>query len=103
MRAQGSLEYLILLATVIAIMAVVISFVAGYFSTQSDQFYYSSCSNAAALCRDTLLIDSDNGCPACNNACNFSDGTEIFDKAITCCQLGKPSEIYGGSTGTNCV
>jgi hypothetical protein len=88
---------------VIAILAVVASFVVGYFSTQSGQFYYASCSNAAALCRDTLLIDSNNGCAMCNNACNLSNGTEIFTNATNCCRLGMPSEIYGGSLATDCV
>ncbi len=103
MRAQGSLEYLVIITAAIAVLAVVASFVVGYFSTQSGQFYYASCSNAAALCRDTLLINSDSECAMCNNACNLSDGTEIFASASSCCRLGLPSEIYSGSDGSNCV
>jgi len=99
MRAQGSLEYLIILAIVIAVMAVVASFAIGYFSTQSDQFQYASCSNAAAICRDTLIVSQSDQCPMCDNACNYTNGTEIFTNATVCCKQGQASEIYTGSPG----
>jgi len=99
MRAQGSLEYLIIITVAIAILAVVTSFVIGYFSTQSDQFYYASCSDAASLCKNTLIMDYSNECPTCDNACNFSNGTEIFNTAALCCKQGKPESIYRGSPG----
>jgi len=99
MRAQGSLEYLIIIAMVIAIIAIVASFVVNYFSTQTGQYYYASCSSAAATCKITLVVDPSNPCTVCDNACNYTDGAEIFANAITCCKQGKSEEIYSGSLG----
>ncbi len=103
MRAQGSLEYLVIITAAIAVLAVVASFVVGYFSTQSDQFYYASCSNAASLCANTLITDSENQCNVCNNACNFSDGTEIFPGAVECCKCAKKNDIYNGAAPNACL
>jgi uncharacterized protein (UPF0333 family) len=102
-RAQGALEYLIIITMVIAIIAIVASFVVNYFSTQTGQYYYASCSSAAATCKTTLVVDPYNPCTVCDNACNYSNGTEIFTNAVICCKIGNASEIYTGSSGcTGC-
>jgi hypothetical protein len=37
-------------------------------------------------------------CIACNTACNYGNGTEIFPGATSCCKKGNSDGIYSGST-----
>ena len=98
-KAQGALEYLTIVAVVIAIVAVVTLLVTNYFKSQNDQYFYASCREAASTCKMTLSASPSDPCAVCDSSCTFNDGTEIFNGAINCCKHGKPSEIYSGSPG----
>ena len=98
-KAQGGLEYLIIIGAAIAITAVVTLFVINYFGANTEQYFYASCRQAASTCNVSLSINPFNPCVVCDNACNYTNGTEIFPNAINCCKFGKTIEIYSGSPG----
>jgi hypothetical protein len=98
-RAQASLEYLAILATAIAITAIVTLLVINNFSGQQNQYLYASCRQAASTCKITLGADSSAECSACNTACNLTNGSEIYSGAAKCCKVGLPDQIYVGSPG----
>jgi hypothetical protein len=102
-RAQGSLEYLIIIAAAISITAVVTLLVINYFSTNTEQYFYASCRQVASTCKTTLFANPNDPCNACDTACKYANGSEIFPSAIECCKFGEPSEIYAGSLGAACV
>ena len=102
-RAQGSLEYLIIIAAAISITAVVTLLVINYFSTTTEQYFYATCREAASTCRTTLFANPNDPCNACDTACKYTNGSEIFPSAVECCKFGEASEIYSGSLGTACV
>jgi hypothetical protein len=101
-KAQGALEYLIIIAVVISITAVITLISVNYFGGQQQEYHYASCQQAASTCKISKSINQNNPCTVCDNACNYTNGTEIFPDAITCCKLGMPQEIYPSSTGDNC-
>lgn len=99
MHGQGSLEYLIVIGTAIAIVSVIILLAVNYFSAQNSQYSYSLCREAASTCKLSLSANPSDQCVTCNNACNYSNGTELFSGAVNCCKVGNPESIYGGSPG----
>lgn len=99
-KAQGALEYLIIIAAVLVISGVVVLLVSGSIGGQKTSFLYNSCRQAATECRITKLADPNIVCEACVDACTDpTSDKEIFPGAIECCQLGQSSSIYEGATG----
>jgi len=98
-KAQGSLEYLIIIAVVLAVTAIVTLIAVNSFGSQQNRYFYTSCANAAAVCKTSLSANPSAQCSACDTSCVFSNGTEIFPRAITCCKQGKSDMIYDGSPG----
>jgi hypothetical protein len=99
MKAQGALEYIIVIATALAVTGIVSALVMDYFGPQQTQYNYATCRQAASSCKTILGASPDDSCSFCNTACNYSNGTEIFPKATSCCLLGESGEIYDSSPG----
>ena len=98
-RVQGSLEYLIIISVVLAVTAIVTLIVVNSFGSQETHYLYNTCVAAAKTCRTSLVSDSNAQCSFCDNSCNFTNGTEIFQNATQCCKQGNDSGIYDGSFG----
>jgi len=97
-RAQGALEYLIIIAAVIGIAAVVVYTLSGVMSSKSSSVSISSCKQAATNCKASKLLSPNDPCIACASACkNQVTGVELFSGAATCCAAGESSKIYAGS------
>jgi hypothetical protein len=104
MKAQGAPEYLILIAVIISVTALVTLLTVNYSGARQDELYYASCQQAASTCGILLSADQNNPCTVCNTACKYDDDTEIFTGAIDCCKCGQSKMIYSGSSGcTGCA
>jgi len=102
MKNQTGLEYLILIAAVLAIAGLVVFLVTGSTSTSKKSALYSSCQQAAAQCRLMKAANPNEECEFCVDQCSDPvSGEEIFPGAINCCKLGNSSMIYEGSPGCN--
>jgi len=101
-KAQGSLEYLVLIAVVLAIISVVTMIAVGYIGSQQGKYSYNTCKNAAANCKAALAANPNDKCGYCDVECKNPDGTDISTKASTCCKMGKPDSVYEGATGDDC-
>jgi len=101
-KAQGSLEYLILIAVVLAIISVVTLIAINYVGSQQGKYSYNTCKNAAANCKAALAANPKDKCSYCDTECKNPDGTDISTKASTCCRMGKPDSVYEGATGDDC-
>lgn len=55
-KAQGSLEYLIIIAAVLAIVAIIVLFITGSFGASKSSADISKCKAAASRC-DNELVD----------------------------------------------
>jgi uncharacterized protein (UPF0333 family) len=99
MRAQGSLEYLIIIAAILAIAAIVILFLTGAFGGSKTAADVSLCKEAAARCASEWATSVSPNCDYCDESCTDSAGNEIFPEAVNCCRDGKPQYIYEGATG----
>lgn len=99
-RGQGALEYLIIIAAVIAIAAIVILFLTGALTASRGAASLSTCKNAAAKCKTELVTSIDPPCPYCYDTCVNQAGEEIFDGAYNMCLSGHPELIYEGSVDT---
>ena len=98
MRAQGALEYLIIIAAVLAISAVVVLFITGTFTASSSGADISKCRLAAANCQRDITLGVGSSCTSCNTACLDAKGKEVIGRAVKCCKSGLVSDIYAGST-----
>lgn len=93
-KAQGALEYLIILSAVLSIAAVVVLFVTGSFSTQKKQATLSQCRQAAAQCKSEKLISPTTKCPMCEEACKDPvTGEIVAEGALDLCKEGEPQKI----------
>lgn len=98
MRAQGGLEYLVILAAVIGIAAVVIYSISTVMSSQTPTAAISACKKAAVDCKASKMLSPTDPCILCNSSCkDQTTGNEIFPGATTCCTVGESSKIYLGS------
>ena len=74
-NAQGSLEYLIIIAAVLAVTAVVVMFITGAFGTSKSSASTSTCQTATSSCFNkiqtgTALKGAGGGCDTiCNTGC----------------------------------
>ena len=99
MRAQGALEYLIIIAAVLGISAVVVLFVTGAFTGSSSGADISKCRLAVANCQRDLTLGLGTSCMQCDDACKVSStGKEVLFGATAACKAGKTSSIAKGLT-----
>ncbi|MEM3411929.1 MAG: class III signal peptide-containing protein [archaeon] len=100
MRAQGAMEYMIMITAVLVIASIIILFMTGVFKTTKSGGDIELCKQAAARCQQARLTNPNDPCNFCDEACS-SNGVDILDKsggsAIDCCKLGNVSAIYEGS------
>jgi uncharacterized protein (UPF0333 family) len=84
-RAQGSLEYLIIVAAVLAIGAIVILFLTQSASSGSTSALVAECQSAASKCATTMMTSGLADCSALTtcNACNTSAVTALSGKITT--------------------
>jgi hypothetical protein len=68
-KAQGALEYLIIIAAVLAISAVVVMFVTGAAGTGKSEALYGACQSAAAECKLLQKANPSNPCVICEESC----------------------------------
>jgi uncharacterized protein (UPF0333 family) len=92
-RGQGSLEYIIIIAAVLAVAGVVIMMSTGMLSNQKSSAALNACKQAAAQCKVLHYSAPNDPCNICKTSCNDS-GQEIFTGAILACADGKTDEIY---------
>ncbi len=102
MRAQGALEYLIIIAAVLGISAVVVLFIGGTFTGSSGGADLSKCRLAAANCQKDMATGLSSTCPYCDTACVDSSGKDLLSKTqgcgTACEQCKKGSVTSGGSS-----
>ncbi len=101
MRAQGALEYLIIIAAVLGISAVVVLFVSSAFIGSSGGADISKCRLAAANCQKDLALGITTSCDYCIKACTDSGGRDILDGVqgggLACDQCKKGLPISAGA------
>jgi len=104
MRAQGALEYLIIIAAVLGISAVVVLFVGGAFIGSSGGADLSKCRLAAANCQRDLTLGLGTSCTQCDAACKDSSGKDLIDSiagcGAACSECKKGNAINQGSSPT---
>lgn len=85
-KGQGALEYLIIIAAVLAIAAIVVLFITNAF--QSTNTSLSECKTAAAKCATELATSEGASCPYC--------ATDCADSAtwIAACESGLAEQIF---------
>jgi len=94
MRAQGALEYLIIIAAVLGISAVVVLFVTSVFTGSTPAASISLCRLAASNCGIKMATGVSTSCPECSKSCvDPKNNQEIFIGAKMLCEQGKTSEI----------
>ena len=101
-KAQGSLEYLIIIAAVLAIAAIVVLFLTG--TLKSTDQGVSACKAAASRCATEKATSTAAECNYCIASCpntgmnasgNWSnDSTKSYNNASDACMDGNPEAIY---------
>jgi len=79
-KAQGALEYLIIIAAVLAIAAIVVLFLTGAFKSPLNSAQYTACKNAASACAMKKSTGSagTSACVAdCITACRTTAGKDV--------------------------
>jgi hypothetical protein len=85
MKAQGALEYLIIIAAVLAIAAVTVTFMSGVFGTSSESANIALCRQAAASCDNKLATGVSKSCPECEKSCiNPITRRDVIGGTIEC-------------------
>ena len=102
-KAQGSLEYLVMIAVIIAITTVVTLIAVTYLGNQQGTYSLNNCKSAAAACKASLSANPLDKCTSCDTSCKAGDGTETSTGAVKCCKLGRSDSIYAGATGADCA
>ena len=102
-KAQGALEYLIIIAAVLAIAAIVVLFITGAFKSSSGGSSMASCRVAAASCQQNLVTgvySNNSAClTSCIGACVDSSGKDLLAPTITV----DTSTCVVGGTATACA
>lgn len=102
MNGQGALEYLIIIAAVLGISAVVVVFVTGAFTGSSGGADVSKCRLAAANCQKDMATGLSTSCTQCTGACIDSGGKDVIDGTVgegyACvkCKQGNAAAIQKG-------
>jgi hypothetical protein len=95
MRAQGALEYLIIIAAVLGVSAIVVLFIGGALSSTTSSASTTLCQQAAANC--ALRIAIGGVCYECKTACvNPATKQDIFPGACYLCEKGLIQSIVSG-------
>ena len=98
-KGQGSLEYLIIIAAVLAIAAIVVLFLTGAFS--SSQTDVTECKQSAARCATELATSTGASCGYCvascvdaaNNSVGVSTDLTLYANTTVACQAGAANYI----------
>jgi len=98
-RAQGSLEYLVILAVILTVSGIVIGYMTGIISGQRSSVTITGCKQVAVDCKASKLLSPSDPCTACDTACKDSSGVELFDGATYCCNRGQPDMVFATSPG----
>lgn len=95
-RGQGALEYLIIVAAVLAIAAIVVLFLTGAFRGTSAGATVADCKTAAAQCATDLATTTGAACPYCDERCadvGASTDTSLYPTTVDACKAGAPNYI----------
>ena len=96
-KAQGALEYLIIIAAVLAIAAIVVLFITGALGGVGRGGDVAKCRVAAATCANSVasgVYQTKAQClTSCQAACYFLNGTLVVPFAIDKCQDGNVSQL----------
>jgi len=112
MRAQGSLEYMVIIAAVLGIAAIVILYTSGVIGTQTTSVSIGVCKQAAEKCKLSRMTAPADPCTSCISACASTTVTSCSQSetakgvsrgAIGCCKKGESDQIYEGATGCGTV
>jgi len=96
MKAQGALEYLIIIAAVLGVSAIVVLFVSSVFSSQKSPISIAACKKAASECALYTATGVRTTCPDCLIACvDPTTGQDIFPGARYLCEKGNVQSIVG--------
>ena len=98
-RAQGSLEYLIIIAVVLAVSGIVVGYMTGIVGEHRSSATITGCKQAAVDCKASKLLSSTDPCLSCDTTCKDSSGVELFDGATYCCNHGQAETIFANSPG----
>ena len=98
-NAQGSLEYMVIIAVVLAITGITAIFLSGVLGTQSSSVSVATCKQAADTCELSRMTSPNDPCLSCAAACrDAATGEEIFSGATFCCNHTMTDLIYTSST-----
>lgn len=98
-RGQGSLEYLIIIAAVLAIAAIVVLFLTGAFSGARSTGDAAACKNIASNCATQTATSAGFECATmCNVDVCTGDGVQVstgctYATAAEACEDGRPDCI----------
>jgi len=100
-KAQGALEYLIIIAAVLGIAAVSVLFLTSTSAAAKSPASISACRVAASNCGLRTATGVTTSCPECDIACKDpATGQEVFIGAATACKAGRTTSISAGSNYT---
>ena len=100
-KAQGALEYLIIIAAVLAIAAIVVLFLTGAFTGVGADI--SKCRLTTATCNNNLangVYSAKSSCyDACRSSCMLPSGKDVLNTSITVDATTCPSRTTTGAWG----
>ena len=103
-KAQGGLEYMVIIAVILAISSIVIMYTTNIMGGQKSSVSISSCKQASVDCKLSKMGSPTDPCTQCDTACKDSAGMELFTGAVSCCTHAKTDLIYEGSNDcTGCL
>jgi len=93
--AQGALEYLVIIATVLAIAAIITTFLTDAFGARRKEAMVSQCRTESAECYSRLQVSPDSECPQCLENCAELEEhwPEEFPNATERCKRGEMDKI----------
>jgi len=100
-KAQASIEYLLLIAVVLIIVALTSFFIFGIFGSQSDEANFKACANAASNCNKNKVFYGDTyDCfSSCYATCLDEEGKDMLTKAETECYNAYNEKFDGSACG----
>jgi len=103
-KSQGSMEYLILIATVLIVASVTVILVTGSVGERRKSILIEECRSAAAQCSLERAANPTVPCYFCEEKCVDQEGEALFGDletdpptSIDCCKLGMEDQIYTGA------
>ena len=93
-EGQGALEYLIIIAAVLAIAAIVVLFITGAFKGQSDAAKVAACKGAASRCSVDLATSAAAACSYCVDDCTdigivaAASECSTYSDTVAACKAG---------------